>query len=466
MKKNITAKVVVIGSGPGGYAAAFRAADLLGEGVVLIERYSVLGGVCLNVGCIPSKALLHLAAVLDETKTLAAHGVSFGTPQIDFDKMRGFKSGVVKKLNKGLAQLAKRRKVEVVTGTAQFVSDRQINVISETVECTIDFEHCVIAVGSQPMKLPFLPEDPRIFTSTGALELPAQKGRLLIIGGGIIGMEMATVYHALGLQITIVELSPALLAGMDNDIVQSFTKRMAARYEAILLNTKVVKVEAQKKGIMVTFEGEHAPEPQCYDFVLSAVGRVPNGKLLGAEHAGVTVEARGFIPVDNQLRTNVPHIFAIGDVIGNPMLAHKATAEGRLAAEIISGKNYVFEPKCIPSVAYTDPEVAWVGLLEKDAKAQNIEYGKGIFPWAASGRAIGIGREEGLTKVIFDKHTHRVLGAAIMGPHAGDLINEVALAIEMGCEAEDLALTIHAHPTLSETIPLAAEVYEGTVTDL
>ena len=466
MQKNISAKVVVIGSGPGGYAAAFRAADLLGEGVVLVERYSVLGGVCLNVGCIPSKALLHLAAVLDETKTLADHGISFDKPRVDFDKMRNFKSGVVQKLNKGLAQLAKRRKVQVVTGMAKFVSDKELSVENAGETQTIHFEHCIIAVGSQPMQLPFLPDDPRIFTSTGALELPAQKGRLLIIGGGIIGMEMATVYHALGVQVTIVELSPALLGGMDGDILQIFTKRMAARYESILLETKVVKVEAQKKGILVTFEGANAPEPQLYDFVLSAVGRVPNGKLLDAERAGVIVDHRGFIAVDNQLRTNIPHIFAIGDVIGNPMLAHKATAEGRLAAEVISGKNHVFEPKCIPSIAYTDPEVAWVGLLEKDAKAQNIAYGKGTFPWAASGRAIGIGREEGLTKVLFDKETHRVLGAAIIGPHAGDLINEVALAIEMGCEAEDIALTIHAHPTLSETIPLAAEVYEGTVTDL
>ena len=463
---NIKAKVVVIGSGPGGYTAAFRAADLLGEGVVLVEKYDVLGGVCLNVGCIPSKALLHMANVIDEAPDLKAHGVDFGQCNIDFDKVLKYKQGVVKKLNMGLAGLAKRRKVKIVTGTAQFASDKQL-VVEGKDNCTIDFEHCIIAAGSRPVNLPFLPQDPRIFDSTGALELKARAGKMLIIGGGIIGMEMACVYSAFGLQIEVVELANGILGNVDKDLAMPLLKRVQKKYSAVMLETKVVGVEATKEGLMVSFEGKNAPKtPQKYDWILSAVGRIPNGKNLAAEKAGVNVDERGFIATDKQMKTNVPHIYAIGDIVGNPMLAHKAIPEARVAAEVIAGKKHFFDPKCIPSVAYTDPEVAWVGLTEIDAKAQKIDYGKGVFPWAASGRAIGMGREEGLTKVLFDKKTNRVLGAGITGIHAGDLINEVSLAIEMGCEAEDIALTIHAHPTLSETIPLATEVFEGTVTDL
>lgn len=462
---SVKAKVVVIGSGPGGYTAAFRAADLLGEGVVLVERYPVLGGVCLNVGCIPSKALLHLAEVIDESSTLASHGVDFGKPKLDIDKMRAYKNKVVKKLNMGLAGLAKKRKVQVVTGEATFSGPNSLSIQGDK-PTTIEFEHCIIAAGSRPIALPMLPDDPRIFDSTGALELPAQSGRMLIIGGGIIGMEMATVYNAIGLAISVVELSPGLLGGADPDLVKPLHNRVKKKYESIMLNTKVVAVEAKKEGILVTFEGDNAPEPQLYDYVLSAVGRIPNGKCLEADKAGVHVDERGFIPVNTQMQTNVPHIYAIGDIVGNPMLAHKAIPEGRVAAEVIAGKKHFFEPKCIPSVAYTDPEVSWVGLSEAEAKEQGIEVGKGVFPWAASGRAIGMNREEGLTKVLFDKKTNRVIGAGIVGVHAGDLINQVALAIEMGCEAEDIALTVHAHPTLSETIPLACEVFEGTVTDL
>ncbi|MAZ44645.1 MAG: dihydrolipoyl dehydrogenase [Legionellales bacterium] len=463
---SIKAKVVVIGSGPGGYTAAFRAADLLGEGVVLVERYEQLGGVCLNVGCIPSKALLHMAAMIDEAPDLAKHGVDFGKPKLDFDKILNYKQSVVKKLNMGLAGLAKKRKVKVITGEAKFVSDKQL-VVDGKDKTTIDFEHCIIAAGSRPVELPFLPDDPRIFSSTGALELRARAGRMLIIGGGIIGMEMACVYNSFGLDVNVVELSPGILGNVDKDLAMPLLKRAKAKYESVRLETKVTKVEATKEGLMVTFEGkEGSDKPERFDWILSAVGRVPNGKLIDADKAGVNVDERGFIATDKQMRTNVPHIFAIGDIVGNPMLAHKAIPEARVAAEVIAGKKHFFDPKCIPSVAYTDPEVAWVGLTESDAKEQGIEYGKGQFPWAASGRAIGMGREEGFTKVLFDKKTNQVLGAGITGVHAGDLINEVALAIEMGCEAEDLALTIHAHPTLAETIPLAAEVYEGTVTDL
>ncbi len=464
--KTIQAKVLVLGSGPGGYSAAFRAADLLKEGIVLVERHNTLGGVCLNVGCIPSKALLHIAQVLDETKTMAAHGVTFGEPTIDIDKIRGFKDSVVKRLTGGLQQLAKQRKVSVVQGEARFVDANTVQV--EGPEPTqIKFEHCIIAVGSRIIRLPFLPQDPRVLDSTSALELANIPKRLLVIGGGIIGMEMATVYNALGSKVTVVELTDALLAGADKDLAQPLLKRVKTRYEQILLNTKVTAVEAKPDGLWVTFAGEGAPaEPERFDAVLSAVGRAPNGKLIDAEKAGVHVDERGFIPTDTQCRTNIPHIFAIGDVAGNPMLAHKAVPEGRLAAEVIAGKKHYFEPACIPSVAYTDPEVAWTGLTETQAKAQGIAYEKAVFPWAASGRALGVAREEGLTKLLFDPKTHRVLGAGITGINAGELISEISLAIEMGCEAEDLSLTIHPHPTLSESVMMAAEIFEGSITDL
>lgn len=458
-------QVVVIGSGPGGYTAAFRAADL-GKKVILVERYASLGGVCLNVGCIPSKALLHIAKVLDEAEFMSAHGVDFGKPKLNISKIRDWKNGVVKRLTGGLGMLAKQRKVEVVQGDASFAGPNEIVVKTEKGEERIKFENAIIAVGSQPVKLPFLPDDPRIFDSTGALELQKTDGEMLVIGGGIIGMEMATVYRALGAKITVVEVMDSLIAGCDKDIVQPFQKRVSKQYN-ILLKTKVTKVEAKKDGLWVTFEGENAPDkPQRFDLILSAVGRKSNGGLISAEKAGVKVDERGFIAVDKQMRTNVPHIFAIGDVVGNPMLAHKAIPEGRVAAEVIAGLKHFFDPRCIPSVAYTDPEIAWVGLTETEAKAKGIEYGKGAFPWAASGRSLSIGRDEGITKILFDKQTHRILGAGIVGPNAGELIAEVTLAIEMGCDAEDIALTIHPHPTLSETIPLATEMFEGTITDL
>jgi dihydrolipoamide dehydrogenase len=460
------AEVVVIGSGPGGYSAAFRAADL-GKKVVLIERYDNLGGVCLNVGCIPSKALLHAAKVIDEADHMSQSGVEFGKPKIDLAKLREWKNSVVKKLTGGLKLLAKKRKVEVVTGVAEFISPNQIKVKTKEGEQVIDFQHVIIAVGSEPVKLPFLPEDPRIMDSTGALELPENKGSLLVLGGGIIGLEMATVYQAIGVEITVVEMMDGLMAGADKDIVAPLYKRLQKRYKNIYLNTKVTKVEAKKDGLWVTFEGENAPkDPQRFDRILSAVGRRPNGKTIAAEKAGVNVDERGFIAVDNQCRTNVSHIFAIGDVVGQPMLAHKAVPEGRLAAEVIAGKKHYFEPRCIPSVAYTDPEVAWTGMTETEAKSKGVDYGKGIFPWAASGRSLSTGRDEGLTKILFDKQTHRVIGAGIVGPNAGELISEVSLAIEMGCDAEDIALTIHPHPTLSETVMLATEMFEGTITDL
>lgn len=460
------AKVVVLGSGPGGYSAAFRAADLIGEGVVLVERYSELGGVCLNVGCIPSKALLHTAEILNETKAMESHGITFGAPKIDLDKVRGFKDGVVKKLTAGLKQMAKMRKVEVVEGEGKFTDPHTLTVTGKNA-CTIQFENAIIAAGSQPIHLPFMPKDPRVIDSTGALALTDIPKKMLVVGGGIIGLEMATVYAALGTQITVVELTDFILPGVDRDIATPLYKMIKPRYENILLKTKVTAAEAKADGIWISFEGEEAPKgPQRFDKVLMSVGRVPNGKLIGAEAAGITVNERGFIPVDKQLRTNVPHIYAIGDIVGNPMLAHKAVPEGRVAAEVIAGKKHFFDPACIPSVAYTDPEVAWVGLTEEQAKAQNIDYGKGVFPWSASGRAIGLGRTEGLTKVLFDNKTHRVIGAAIVGVHAGDLISEMSLAIEMGCEASDIALTIHPHPTLSESLMIATELYEGTATDL
>lgn len=468
--ENVSAKVVVIGSGPGGYTAAFRAADLLGEGVVLVERYNSLGGVCLNVGCIPSKALLHVAEMVTSTQHFNEMGIDFGKPNIDFNKVREFKDKTVGRLTGGLAQLAKMRKVKVVTGTASFMSPTTLSIKDKDGKETsqIQFEKAIIAAGSSVIDLPFLPEDPRVFDSTGALELRAVPKRMLVIGGGIIGMEMACVYEALGSKINVVELSPSILPGVDKDLMNVVHKFVKGKYENIWVNTKVVKVEAKKDGIWVTFEGDDkAPKaPERFDAVLSAVGRKPNGLALGLDKAGVTVDARGFIPVDTQMRTNVEHIFAIGDIVGQPMLAHKAIPEGRVAAEVIAGKKHYFEPKCIPNVAYTNPEVAWVGLTETEAKSQNIDVEIGVFPWAALGRALCLGRDEGLTKMIYDKKTHRILGAGIVGPHAGDLIGEVALAIEMGCEAEDISLTIHPHPTLSETIALATEVAEGTVTDL
>lgn len=466
MSAELHAEVVVLGSGPGGYTAAFRAADL-GKKVILIERYDNIGGVCLNVGCIPSKALLHAAKVLDEAHEMAECGIDFGKPKIDTKKLRDWKNKVVTKLTGGLKMLAKQRKVEIVQGVGQFISSNQIEVTGAKGKQVVKFDNAIIAAGSRPVKLPFLPDDPRVIDSTGALELEETNCKMLVIGGGIIGLEMATVYHALGAEITIVELMDQVIPGADKDIVMPLQKRIQKRYKNILLKTKVTKVEAKKDGLYVTFEGEGAPDkPERFDRILCAVGRRPNGDQIAADKAGVKVDERGFIPTDNQMRTNVSHIFAIGDVAGNPMLAHKAIPEGRVAAEVIAGKKHFFAPQCIPSVAYTDPEVAWVGVTENEAKTKGIKYGKGVFPWAASGRSLSIGRDEGLTKLIIDETTHRVIGGAAVGPNAGELIAEIGLAIEMGCDVEDISLTIHAHPTLSETVAMAAEVFEGTITDL
>jgi len=464
---SIQTEVVVIGSGPGGYTAAFRAADL-GKKVVMIERYEAVGGVCLNVGCIPSKALLHAAKVIDDAADMTECGVEFAKPKVDTKKLLAWKNGIVTKLTGGIKALAKARKVEIVTGVAKFISDHEMEVVmKDGKKETVQFQQAIIAVGSRPVKLPFLPDDARIIDSTGALTLNEVKGKMLVIGGGIIGLEMATVYHALGAEITIVELMDQIIPGADNDVIMPLYKRIKSRYQNIYLKTKVTKVEAKKDGLYVTFEGEGAPQkPEKFDFILSAVGRSSNGGQIDADKAGVKVDERGFIAVDKQQRTNVPHIFAIGDVVGNPMLAHKAMPEGRVAAEVIAGLKHHFDAKCIASVAYTDPEVAWVGVTENEAKAKGIKYGKGVFPWAASGRALSIGRSEGLTKMIVDETTHRVIGAGITGVNAGELIAEVALAIEMGCDVQDIALTIHPHPTLSETVALAAEVFEGTITDL
>ena len=456
-----TTQVVVIGSGPGGYAAAFRAADL-GLQTTLVERYDALGGVCLNVGCIPSKALLHAAKVVAETEEMAEHGISFGEPQIDLPALGAWKDSVVGRLTGGLAGLAKQRKVTVVHGEATFASDHVLKVG----DTTIGFDNAIIAVGSSAISLPFLPDDPRIIDSTGALALEDVPGRLLVVGGGIIGLEMATVYDALGSEVTVVEALDGLMTGADRDLIRPLQRRVEKRYAAIHLKTKVTAVEAGDDGLTVTFEGDDAPEPQTYDRILLAVGRRPNGGLVGAEHAGVAVDERGFIAVDAQRRTNVPHIFAIGDVVGEPMLAHKATHEGKVAAEVIAGENVVFEPRGIPSVAYTDPEVAWIGLTETQAKAEGIPFEKGTFPWAASGRALGLGRDEGLTKLLIDPETRQVLGAGMVGPQAGDLVAEAALAMELGADAEDIGLTIHPHPTLSETVAFSAEAVEGTITDL
>ncbi len=457
--------VVVLGAGPGGYTAAFRAADL-GMKVGLIERWPQLGGVCLNVGCIPSKALLHAAKVIEEAEEMSSAGIKFGKPDIDTGKLREWKNKVVGRLTGGLTTLAKQRKVEVIRGTGTFTSPHEIEVTGEGSPRKVSFANCIIAAGSESVRLPGLPDDPRIIDSTGALDLDLPK-RLLVVGGGIIGLEMATVYDALGVAVTVVELMDGLIPGCDRDLVRPLEKRIAKRYEKILLKTKVAKIEALQEGLRATFEPAPAEGATAmFDKVLIAVGRSPNGKRIGAEAAGVLVNERGFIPVDRQMRTNVPHIFAIGDIVGQPMLAHKASHEGKLAAEVAHGEKRAFDARVIPSVAYTDPEIAWVGLTETDAKAKGIEYEKGVFPWAASGRSLSLGRDEGFTKLLFDKTTHRVVGAGIVGPNAGDLISEVALAIEMGCDAADIGLTIHPHPTLSETIAFAAEAFDGTLTDL
>ena len=459
------AKVLVLGAGPGGYTAAFRAADL-GLEVTLIERWPVLGGVCLNVGCIPSKALLHAARVVDEAQAMAGHGISFGPPQIDLDRLRSWKSAVVGKLTGGLSGLARQRKVTVIRGDGRFVAPRVLEVAGEEGTQRIGFDHCIIAAGSEPVRLPFLPDDPRVMDSTGALELQDIPQRLLVIGGGIIGLEMGCVYDALGSKVSVVELMDQLMPGADPDLVKPLEKRLRKRYEQILLGVKVQAIEALPEGLRVSFSGTGAPTPQIYDRVLVAVGRRSNGSGIGAEAAGLTVDPRGFLSVDRQMRTSQPHIFAIGDIVGQPMLAHKATHEGKVAAEVIAGEKRAFDARVIPSVAYTDPEVAWVGLTESEAKAKGIEYQKGSFPWAASGRSLAQGRDEGFTKLLFDPQTHRVLGGGIVGSNAGELIGEVALAIEMGADAADIGLTIHPHPTLSESVAMSAEAFEGTLTDL
>jgi len=462
---DIKTQVIVIGSGPGGYSAAFRAADL-GKEVILVES-DTIGGVCLNVGCIPSKTLLHAAKVMDEARDMAEHGINFGKPKIDTAALLVWKNQVVKGLTGGLDALAKKRKVTVMKGVAAFTSTHEISVINGKEKQDIQFENAIIAAGSRPVVLPFLPKDPRIIDSTGALELKKVDGEMLILGGGIIGLEMATVYHALGAEITVVEMMEQLISGCDKDVVAPLYKRIEKQYKKIMLNTKVTAVEAKKDGLWVTFSGEQAPsKPQRFDQILVAVGRTPNGKNIAAEKAGIHVDERGFIPVDSQQRTNIAHIFAIGDIVGNPMLAHKASPEGRIAAEVIAGKKHYFMPKCIPSVAYTDPEIAWTGLTENEAKAKGIDYGKGVFPWMASGRSLSMGRNEGLTKLLFDNKTNKIIGAGITGPNAGELISELSLAIEMGCDVEDISLTIHPHPTLSESVMMAAEIFEGTITDL
>ncbi|MGP8475928.1 dihydrolipoyl dehydrogenase [Burkholderia sp. PR2] len=463
---DIECDMLVLGAGPGGYSAAFRSADL-GMKTVLVERYSTLGGVCLNVGCIPSKALLHTALVIDEAAALASHGITFGKPEVDLDKLRDFKGGVVKKLTTGLAGMAKARKVEVVTGVGAFVDPYHMEVQGENGKKVVKFKQAIIAAGSQAVKLPFMPEDPRVVDSTGALELRQLPKRMLVIGGGIIGLEMATVYATLGAEIDVVEMMDGLMMGADRDLVKVWEKYNAKRFGNVMLKTKTVGAEAKEDGIYVKFEGEKAPaEAQRYDLVLVAVGRSPNGKKIGADKAGVAVTDRGFIDVDKQMRTNVPHIFAIGDVVGQPMLAHKAVHEGHVAAEAAHGEKAYFDALQIPSVAYTDPEVAWAGKTEDQCKAEGIKYGKAVFPWAASGRAIANGRDEGFTKLIFDEETHRVIGGGIVGLNAGDLISEVCLAVEMGADAEDIGKTIHPHPTLGESVGMAAELYEGVCTDL
>ena len=466
--------LLVLGAGPGGYSAAFRAADL-GLNVILVERYPTLGGVCLNVGCIPSKALLHTAAVMDEAKTMSKHGISFGDPKIDIDQLRAYKDGVIGKLTGGLAGMAKARKVQIARGLGRFVDANHVEVnLTEgpgqeagSQKEVIRFQKAIIAAGSQPIKLPFLPDDPRVVDSTGALLLKSIPKRMLVIGGGIIGLEMATVYSSLGSKIDIAEMLDGLMAGADRDLEKVWEKHNAGRFDKVMLKTRAAKAEVKADGIHVVFEGDAAPtEPQVYDLVLVAVGRSPNGKKIDAGNAGVAVDDRGFIAVDQQMRTNVPHIFAIGDIVGQPMLAHKAVHEGHVAAEAAAGQKSFFDAKQIPSVAYTDPEVAWAGLTEEQCKAQGIAYEKGLFPWAASGRAIANGRDEGFTKLLFDATTHRIIGGGIVGTHAGDLIGEVCLAIEMGADAIDMGKTIHPHPTLGESVGLAAEAAHGHCTDL
>ncbi|MGI9229408.1 MAG: dihydrolipoyl dehydrogenase [Gammaproteobacteria bacterium] len=462
---DINTQVVVLGSGPGGYTAAFRAADL-GKDTVLIEHHAALGGVCLNVGCIPSKALLHAAKVISEAKEAADFGIDFDSPSIDRTKLKAWKDKVLGQLSKGLTALAGQRKITVLQGTGRFSAGNQITLTTPEGEKTVGFEQAIIAAGSRVATLPELPDDPRIMDSTSALELQDIPKRLLVIGGGIIGLEMATVYHELGSRITVVEMLDRLIPGADADIVQPLHKRLQKQYENIYLGTAVTAIKTDKKGLTVSFNGDKAPAEDTFDRILVAIGRRPNGDRINAEAAGVQVTEQGFIPVDKQQRSNVPHIFAVGDITGEPMLAHKAVHEGKVAAEVAAGLKSAFDARVIPSVAYTDPEVAWVGLTETEAKAQGLDYGKGVFPWAASGRSLTLGRNEGITRLLFDKQTGQVIGAGIVGPNAGDLIAEVALTIEMGCDAEDIALTVHPHPTLSETIAMSAEMFQGTITDL
>jgi dihydrolipoamide dehydrogenase len=466
-KADIECEVLVLGAGPGGYSAAFRSADL-GMKTVLVERYPTLGGVCLNVGCIPSKALLHTAGVMDEVATLPDHGISYGAPKIDVDKLRAFKDGVVKKLTGGLAGMAKARKVDVVTGVGSFVGAHHLAVVgADGSKRVVKFAKAIIAAGSQAVRLPFMPQDERVVDSTGALLLKSIPKRMLVVGGGIIGLEMATVYSTLGTRIDVVEMLDGLMQGADRDLVKVWEKHNAKRFAQVMLKTRTVGAKATPAGIEVSFEGEKAPkDAQVYDLVLVAVGRSPNGGKIGADQAGVAVTERGFIQVDRQMRTNVPHIFAIGDVVGQPMLAHKAVHEAHVAAEVAHGENAFFDARQIPSVAYTDPEVAWAGKTEDECKAAGILFGKAVFPWTASGRAIANGRDEGFTKLLFDETTHRVIGGGIVGTHAGDLIGEVCLAVEMGCEPADIGKTIHPHPTLGESIGMTAEVFEGVCTDL
>ena len=465
--ENQTAEVLVLGAGPGGYTAAFRAADL-GKKVVLVDTEPALGGVCLNVGCIPSKALLHAAKVIADARDMGEHGITFGPPSVDLDRLRAWKDGVVGRLTGGLASLAKQRKVTTIRGYGRFTSPHRLEVeLAEGGTTSVGFEQAIIAAGSQAVTLPFMPAaDPRVMDSTGALEIREVPRRLLVVGGGIIGLEMATVYHELGARVTVVELLDQLIPGTDRDMVAPLAKRIGRQYENVYLSTKVTGVVAAAEGLTVSFEGAKAPATDTFDQILVAVGRRPNGTLIGAERAGVTVDERGFIGVNKQMRTSVPHIYAIGDVVGPPLLAHKAMHEGKVAAEVIAGKNSFFDARAIPSVAYTDPEVAWAGVTENEARAAGVAYGKGVFPWAASGRSLTLGRSEGLTKMLFDEATGRVIGCGIVGPSAGDLIAEAVLAIEMGADAADIALTIHPHPTLSETVALAAEAFEGTITDL
>ena len=466
LKGDIHAEVVVLGAGPGGYTAAFRAADL-GKKVIMIERYPTLGGVCLNVGCIPSKALLHAAKTITEAEDISKHGIEFGQPDISIDKLRHWKESVIGKLTKGLKALAKQRKVDIIHGAGKFTTANMISVETADGTKTVSFDNCIIAAGSSVARIPGFPyEDPRIIDSTGALALADIPKRMLVIGGGIIGLEMATVYAALGCKISIVELMDQLIPGADADLVKPLHRRIQKRYEAIYLKTKVSKIEARKQGLEVTFEGDKAPDPQVYDCVLMAVGRRPNGRDIGAENAGIYINERGFISVDQQQRSNVPHIYGIGDIVGEPMLAHKATYEGKIAAEVIAGHKVAFDAHTIPSVAYTDPEIAWMGLTETEAQKQGIEYEKASFPWAASGRAISMAREEGMTKLLLEKDSRRILGAGIVGINAGELIAETALALEMGADMKDISLTIHPHPTLSETILFTAEIAEETITDL